>query len=395
MESTSFNNLLEVPVYNLSRGMYVAELDIPWLESPFAVQGFYVHTDEDIARVAEHCSTVYVDPRRMTRDDAQTSASDTVYSDSVSMRDEFLQVETDFESVNDTVQKTFDRVARGGILDLMGLESAIGPMVESVLRNKHALAALVRLKRKNSYGYSHSIATAVWAAILGRHVGLDKQRLANLALGASLIDIGKVKIPSPMLERPTKLTDTEEALMRRHVEFGVELLEEQMVDFEIRLVVEAHHERHDGSGYPNGLSGVNIPLEARIAGIADSYDAMITARPYAEARSSFEAMQELADLKDVKFQGPLVEQFMQAVGLFPTGSIVELNSGEVGIVVAQNPTRRLKPKVVIALDAEKNHVPDFHTVDLAAFSNDSDAPLWISRELEPGAHGIVEKDFFL
>ena len=161
-------------------------------------------------------------------------------------------------------------------------------------------------------------------------------------------------------------------------------------------MVATHHERHDGSGYPAGLEGVGIPLFGRIAGLIDSYDAMITPRPYAQCRTSFEAMQELADLKDSLFQGTLVEQFMQAVGLFPTGSVVQLNSGEVGVIVKQNTARRLRPKVVVILDGDGKRYDSLVLIDLAKYTPETGkSDLWISQELEPGAHGIQPDEYFL
>jgi hypothetical protein len=160
-------------------------------------------------------------------------------------------------------------------------------------------------------------------------------------------------------------------------------------------IAAAHHERHDGSGYPRGLSGNEIPLGARIAGLVDSYDAMTTPRPYAPPRSSFGAMQELARAKGTSFQAELVEQMMQAIGLFPTGSLVELDTGEVAIVVGQNASRRLKPKVCIVLDHEKERRADFPIVDLLEAETAGGTAPRIARELPPGAYGIDAQDYYL
>ena len=141
---------------------------------------------------------------------------------------------------------------------------------------------------------------------------------------------------------------------------------------------------------------MDIPLFARIVGLVDSYDAMISTRPHVGARSSFEAIQELADLKGGLFQAELVEQFMQAIGLFPTGSVIELNTGEVGVVVAQNALRRLRPKVVVILDQDKQRHAKLVVVDLGKYgSENAGSDLWINRELEVGAYGIRPDEYFL
>ena len=145
------------------------------------------------------------------------------------------------------------------------------------------------------------------------------------------------------------------------------------------------------------MSGNRIPKLARIAGLVDAYDAMITARPYSAARSSFDAIQELADTKDGLFQGSMVEHFVQAVGMFPTGTVVEINTGEVGVVVEQNSTRRLRPKVVIILDEAKQKRNTLTVLDLSKYAGaDSvSTTMWIAKELEIGAYGIAPDDYFL
>jgi HD-GYP domain-containing protein (c-di-GMP phosphodiesterase class II) len=213
-----------------------------------------------------------------------------------------------------------------------------------------------------------------------------------------LTDVGKVKIADALLKKPGQLSESEQLQLRAHVQFSLDILATSSEkDHRIFEIVELHHERHDGSGYPHGHAGTAIPLLPRIAGMVDSYDAMISARPYAAARSSFHAMQELSDLRDDKFQGELVEQFMQAVGLFPTGSLVELNTGEVGIVIAQNPSRRLKPKVMVVLNAHKQRCERFDILDLLTMDNPDgrSATVWISKELSPGAFGVDADEFYL
>ena len=186
--------------------------------------------------------------------------------------------------------------------------------------------------------------------------------------------------------------------VRKHVKKGLDILRKSgQLSPDVLEMVATHHERYDGSGYPRGIKGMDIPVFGRIAGLVDSYDAMITERPHAKPRSSFEAMQEIADLKDQHFQGELVEQFMQAIGLFPTGSVVELNSGEIGVVVQQNATRRLRPKEILVLDDQGNRHEKLVVLDLAKYVNDGEnkSDLWIANELQPGAHGIQPNEYFL
>ncbi len=394
-------NLLEVPVGDLKPGMYVAELDRPWLGTPFLMQGFFVHDQDEIDSVAKHAAIVYVDPRRQTKEKYQVAkpkARKPRYRDQTSLKQEYETAQVDLTSASETIENVFVQLKNGGNVDVDAVQTAINPLIESVLRNSEALASLVRMRLKGDYLYNHSLTVSVWAAIFGRHLGFDRTRLKSLALGGALIDTGMATVPDEIILATGPLTPDQMTLVRKHVDDGVAYLQKShQVHQDVIEMVATHHERHDGSGYPRGLEGVDIPVFGRIAGLIDSYDAMITKRPHAEPRSSFEAMREISNLKDEKFQGELVEQFMQAIGLFPTGSVVELNSGEIGVVVQQNTTRRLRPKVIVVLDAQRNKHEKLVVLDLSKYVKEGNtkSDLWIAHELQPGAHGIQPNEYFL
>ncbi len=392
-------NLIEVPVTGLVPGMFVVELDRPWLETPFAIQGFLIRNQQDAEYVAQHCDYVYVDPdRKVSASSLAPNRKRLTAPDTVSVKAEFERVKVDFASAVEVMDGVFSRIRSHRQVDLASLQQAINPLIDSVLRNREALAALVRLKRKDNYLYSHSIATAVWAAILGRHLGMEKSALRQLALGASIMDVGMVDVSTELLEQTNSLTPQQVLEIRAHVAAGLKMVAaSDEVSKKVLNIIACHHERFDGSGYPQGLAGNAIPPMARIAGLVDTYDAMLTARPYSAARSSFDAIQELVDSKDVLFQASLVEHFVQAVGMFPTGCVVELSSGEVGVVVAQNPTRRLRPKVVVILDADKRKRIELKVLDLSKYTETGSgtSTLWIARELQAGAYGISPDEYFL
>ncbi|MFP6815741.1 MAG: HD domain-containing phosphohydrolase, partial [Pseudomonadales bacterium] len=192
--------------------------------------------------------------------------------------------------------------------------------------------------------------------------------------------------------KPGPLTSDQYKLVQSHVKSGVRLVEEAgTVDHRVIEIIACHHERHSGSGYPKGLAGSNIPLTARIAGIADTYDAMITDRPHAPARSSFEAIRELPELKGSLFHHDLTEAFTQAIGIFPTGAIVELNTGEVGIVVGQSPVRRLKPQIIVVLDKKKKPYKNFITCNL---QQQSDPDSTSDALKDPGCDVVLQGYLF-
>ncbi|MEM7078467.1 MAG: HD-GYP domain-containing protein [Pseudomonadota bacterium] len=392
--------LVEVSAINLRPGMFVAELDRPWLDTPFSIQGFVVRDDDDVMYVAKHVDHVYVDADYHGGDIflPQTESSSIALGGGgvLSLKADFAQAKLSFASAADTLDGVFNSLNGGLELDIGTVKDAVRPLIDSVFQNSQAVAALARMKDTGEYRYNHSIAMAVWAAILGRHIGLHRDELEKLVTGCAMCDVGMSRIPREILDQSESLSDKQRKQIRAHTQLGVDLLKRSKnVDLEIVVVVESHHERHDGSGYPKGLSGSEISLLARIAGLVDSYDAMISTRPHAPGRSSFEATQELLDSKNILFQGALVEQFVQAIGLFPVTALVELNTGEVAIVVEQNPMRRLKPEVLIVLDAQKQAKQHNELLNLADRQLVGEEARWIVRELAPGTYGIDSQDFFI
>jgi HD-GYP domain-containing protein (c-di-GMP phosphodiesterase class II) len=392
----------QIPVADLEIGMYVSELDRPWLETPFLFQGFVIRSDEELDALRRHCHLVTVDTRG--EDDGPAPApveprrprrpAEAVRE----LKAEMKQASGIHMAVFESIESAMGTLRDSGKLDLRRLESAVEPMVASVLRNPAAMSCLMRIRRKGGYLYSHSLASSVWAAVLGREIGLDRDALRAVALGAMLLDVGKTRLPEAILGKPGKLDAGELALVRRHVEYGLDLLKQAgTVDPRVVEMVAYHHERYNGSGYPAGLRGAAIPVYGRMAGIVDTYDAMITSRPYASTQSSYGALRQLRALSNIEFQSELVDQFTQAIGMFPTGTLVLLNTGEVAVVTAQSRIRRLRPEIMIILDADKQPLAEFRVVDLNQISPTADDPssLWIESGLEPGAFGVDPAEYYL
>jgi HD-GYP domain-containing protein (c-di-GMP phosphodiesterase class II) len=256
---------------------------------------------------------------------------------------------------------------------------------------------LNRIRLKDDYVYSHSLGTAVWALALGRHLNLDRDTLKAVGLGAMLLDVGKTRVKTELLQKTGALTPEEHAELRRHVEYGLEIVNSVTgVDASVVTMIAGHHERFDGKGYPNGIAGEDIPLVSRIGSIVDCYDAMISVRAYAKQVSTYDAIRELNRLSGTWFHPEMVEQLIQAIGVFPTGTLVQLNTGEVGVVVGQSPFRRMRPEVMLLLDADKQLRTEFTTIDLQSQQNGKDGPaVWIERGLEPGAFGLDPAEYFL
>ena len=434
--------LVKVYTGNLQHGMYISQLDRPWLETPFLLQGFYVKNSEDIDLISDICDYVYVDAdgsvnaRNITGNmstvssavgfnssttkfsvskaangNNQSSARDKggnskhgatnldrllpgkkleKYTDTTNWKSEEPAAEQAILSLHDGLRELLSRNLNGGPLELLKIKQAVEPMVDSVVRCPGACIWLVSKKQQDKYIYQHSLATSIWAVALGRQIGLPKRDLRSLALGGLLFDIGKLKLGENLPKENRPLTDEESRIMKKHVEVGVKLLEESgMKNQNVIDMVAHHHERHDGTGYPQGLAGNKIPLFARIAAIVDCYDAITSDRVYSSAISPPLAIKQLYEWKDTFFQAEIVDLFIQAVGIFPAGTLVELSSGKVAIVVAASPSQRLRPNLMLLLDSNKQPLDNTEFLDLREITQTEDGtPLFIVKSLEPDAYGI-------
>ncbi len=394
--------------------MFVSRLDRPWLETPFPIQGFLIRSPDQLKDVRKHCECVYVDvtrgeapsPRYIVHDDdwqpdpkAQAEIDglrQTDYPYQIDLRSEMASATATYDALNGQISEVITDLRDGKNLDLERLSEGVNEMIDSILRCPDAFACLADLKRKDVYSYRHSLGTSVWAATFGRHLGMDRNSIKQLALGGLLLDVGKTRIPVNLLNDSTSLSESGLKLMQSHVQHSVDIIREtNEADEAVIEMIATHHERFDGGGYPVGLRGREIPLFGRIAGIVDTYDALTSERLYAEAMSPHAAVNLLYEWRGVEYQSELVEQFIQNVGIFPTGTLVELNTGEVGVVISLNGIRRLQPKLMVMLDQNKQPLPEFVELDLLERAQAGDYSISIKRGLAPSAYGLDPENFFL
>jgi len=405
----------KVSVSDVKIGMYVSRLDRPWLETRYLFQGFHISNTHDIEELRQHCEYVFVDPER--GESAQQSLRTMIHK---AHNDKFVEifkkatgherypvvtsVEEEIGACRESRKHTLDAVTNileqlkaGHTVKLHSVRKAVNKMIASILRNPDAFFWLARLKDKDNYAYAHCVDACGLAVAFGRHLGFSKPELENLALGTLLLDIGKLQLPEGLLKKPGRLTDQEYRLIRRHVEFGVNMVREMKgANKAILSTVFSHHERHNGSGYPRGIPGHKIPVNGRIAALVDCYDAITSERAYCSAVSAYDAIQLIYEWRDKDFQTDMVEQFIQCVGIYPTGTLVELSTGEVGIVLAQNRVRRLRPKVMLVLDKDKIAYEFNPILDLIEDPlDDAGESIEIRHPLAPGTYGINVSDFYL
>ncbi len=345
--------------------------------------------DYDSVKNEYEAASVYVRPSFLPE-----TIQLTIYEDQLTVEEEIKFAHDAFTRTNDLLHRVSEDIRSGQTLKLEDVEAVIDDMVESMVRNPDAMMWVARLREQDSATYGHSLSVAVNLVAFGRHLGYPKVDLARLGLLGMLLDIGKMKIPKGLLEKHERLTPEEFILVKKHVEFGLDVLHKTPnIHPDVMDGIAQHHERMNGQGYPFGLAGEKITIFGRMAGIADSYAAMTQQRSYAETASPHEALQTMSSFAGNQFHAEMLEQFIQSIGAFPVGSLVELSTGEVAIVATHNKLKRLKPKVMIITEADKTVRKFPTTTDL--LYDVSEKPIYIRRGLAPNAFGLDVSEFYL
>lgn len=243
------------------------------------------------------------------------------------------------------------------------LEKTVNHIIEDLLSQRELVVNLQDIRAVDDYTFGHSVNVCVLALITGIGLGFSRTQLVHLGMGALMHDIGKVKIPPSIMNKPGKLTEEEFAVMKQHTTIGYEMLRNQVSLLTAHIALE-HHERFDGTGYPNQLSGNDIHLFSRICSVADLFDALTADRVYRKAYPPHEAYEYLAASGGSQFDFHVVSAFLRHVAAYPTGTWVELNTGEVGVVVATKPGFSTRPLVRLYFGPEPDREPLRHPEDV-------------------------------
>lgn len=318
----------------------------------------------------------------------------THYQDASPVEVEVNVATTAFERTSRLLNTVADDIRAGGALQIERVEEVITDMVESMIRNPDALMWVARMRENDLNVYGHGLSVAVSLVAFGRHLGFPKENLSQLGMLGLLLDVGKLKIPRELLEKTARLSADEFEQIKEHVDLGLDILKQTPnVHRDVLVGIAQHHERMNGTGYPNALIGTQIGIFGRMAAISDTYAALTKHRPYAKAISPHEALQMLSNWGGTQFHLEMVEQFIQSIGVFPVGSLVELSSGEVAVVVTHNKFKRLRPKVLVVTNAAKALVPSPIMLDL--LYDVSENPVFIRRGLPSNAYDIDPREFYL
>lgn len=337
--------------------MYVAELDRSWLHTPFSVHGFIITTSEQMQELQRTCSYVYVDPL------LSEGGSDDMFATGLTTRVRALQDTAQTPSPLDRARRDLHILAhqcahtmrdarRADALALAPLRKAMSPFVAHLVAEPDDMTWLMATELTVPHLHRRALGSAAYMILFGRHLGFDRRVLEDLGLAGALLDIGKISVPVPILAKPGRLTEHERGFVQRHVRRGLYLVRSAAAIPEVmEESLLSHHERLDGSGYPRGLKGTRIPLFGRIAGIVDTYDALIQERRYALAASPHDALRLVNAGRGIRFDAALVRSFVRALGIYPTGSWLQLADGRLGIVRRQVPDEPLRPQVALVSDS--------------------------------------------
>lgn len=354
----------QILVADLTVGMHVVELDRAWEDSPFLFQGFLLEDEFDIQMVQDLCQWVYVEvveERWQAIDKPSQTPIKTVsrFVEKREMAEQLTQANRTYRSAKLHVKELFASAHLGQAMNLKAAQNTVKECVNRVIDNPNAMLWLTRLKHHDEYTVEHSVNVCLLAIALGQQVDLAPYELENLGMCGLMHDIGKMKVPSDILNKSGRLTPEEFAEMARHTIYAKQLLMGRSDVYPGAVdVAYNHHERLDGKGYPRGLDSTKLSQFTRIVTIVDAYDAMTSDRCYKRGMSSLDAMRILNKNRGTQFDDALVRKFITMIGMYPPGYLLEMGNGEVGIILSADTHFQLKPRVILVLDSNKQPQPE-------------------------------------
>lgn len=380
----------QVRVEQLLLGMHIHKLGGSWIENPFWRKSFMLAAPKDLKLIVESgVSEVWIDttlgldiesdPIALVAlvPEEQTPGSDTQVIESqvvtaparkhVSMHDELERATKVYATSRVAVTDMFQQARMGRAVDSERANALVGEISASILRNPDALISMARMKTADDYTFMHSVAVCALMIALARKIGLTETETREAGLAGMLHDVGKMAIPLAILNKPGPLTGEEFTSIKTHPAEGHRMLRAGSGVSDVALdVCLHHHEKIDGSGYPERLTGEKISLYARMGAVCDVYDAVTSDRPYKKGWDPSEALRKMAEWKNGHFDDAVFGAFVKILGIYPVGSLVRMQSGRLGVIVEQTENSLLTPKVKVffSTKAQIRIVPEI--IDLSS-----------------------------
>lgn len=400
---------IKLPVDYLKIGMYVSALDRPWIETPFIFQGFLITNENELDQLHQYCEYVYVDrdKSQVKITEANLKILEKVEAEPVLKQKEALPYQMQFEEEFPKAKKLYERVQAqiknsfrdiriGRALKSSEVRNSVEIITQSIIRNPDAMMLMTNLKAMDDYLVVHSLNVCILSLIFARFLGYDEEQMLDLGMGALLHDIGEIRLPKELINKPAELNAEEHATVQMHTEYGASILDQNAGIPKAAIDIALHHhERVDRSGYPGKLGGQEISTNAKLVGIVDVYDSLTSTTPYRSYISSTDALKSMYDWRGTLFDSALVEKFIQCIGIYPVGSTLELNSGEIGIVISASPDNRLYPKMLLVKDESNKFYDPPQIINLSQFRDREDRRYDIKGMIQPEHVGVDLKRYIL
>jgi putative nucleotidyltransferase with HDIG domain len=375
----------KIQVQQLRVGMHVSDFNAGWLNHPFVLNSMKIDSDDQVQKVlGSGIKELFIDNARgLDVDDAPTaqeaaektgqqlesiaaSEKPKLPERQVSLAEELSRAKNTFTEATRIIRGIMDDIRLGRQIEIDASKAVVEKITGSVMRNSNAMQSMRRMKHHDDYTFLHSVSVCTMLTSFSKAVGLDVASTHDVALGGLLHDIGKMRVNLSVLNKPARLSDEEFRHMKSHVVLGSDLLRQMSgvpkISFE---PLEMHHERFDGSGYPNGLKGMEISQVGRMSAIVDVYDAITSDRCYHNPIGPADGIRKLFEWSKFHFDPALVQIFVKSIGIYPVGTLVRLESGRLGIVIEQRESNLLTPVVRVVFDAKRDYYITPEDVDLS------------------------------
>lgn len=394
----------KITVSQLRPGMFIHDLDCGWLDHPFLRNRFKVENEAQIRKITDHgVQHLYIDTDHgLDAADAPTSKevragleqemiavaqAESGKRPTATLAEELPRAAKIHSEANRIIRNILQDIRLGKQVEVEQLNPVVEQMTQSILRNKDALLNLSRIKQKDAYTFQHSVSSCALLISFCRALGLEADVTRLAGIGGLLHDVGKMKVPDEILNKPGRLTDDELGVMKSHVVHSREILEQTPGVARLSLEIAAqHHERFDGSGYPLGLKGDEISLYGQMSAIVDVYDAITSDRCYHKGMQPTDALSKLFEWSKFHFNESLVHAFARSIGIYPVGTLVRLESGQLGVVVEQR-ENLLQPKVRVFYNIKRAHTIVPKDIDLSRPLGQGGADRIVGHET-PGHWGL-------